>query len=324
VTGKHQYIKRNFSYELPVYKENNRNNFSTVSIKMIKRERTMAMTEESMVIGVFRDHALAERAIDKLRHAGFRNDQINLLGHTSGNALGGILNLFSPKSATPNTVAAAPNELASSGISQEDAPFYQRELEAGNFVVTVQPYGHQKEAHDILYQYGAYDASSDTTRMGGGSRVVPIREERLQVNKQVVQTGEIIIHKRVITENKTFTIPVTREEVIIERLPAAGSPETATTGRDATPLRNQATVDQTTANIVDGSEMLRNGGTIRILVREEQVTFNKQTVVVEEVVVRKQEVQETRQISDTVKHEEVSVEHTGDIIIHDDGTNATR
>ena len=292
----------------------------------------MAMTEESMVIGVFRDHALAEQAVNELRHAGFRNDQINLLGHTSGNALGGILNLFSSnKNATASTVAAAPNELASSGIAAEDMPFYQRELEAGNFVVTVQPYGHQKEAQDILYQHGAYDASADTTRMGGGNRIVPIREERLQVNKQVVQTGEVIIHKRIITENKTFTIPVTREEVTIERLPAGGSTNDAvlntTTGRDAALASGQTTLDssgqapldQTTANIVDGSEMLSNGGVIRILVREEQVTLNKQTVVIEEIVVHKQQVQETQQITDTVKREEVRVEHTGNIIIHDDG-----
>ena len=286
----------------------------------------MAMTEESMVIGVFRDHALAEQAMNELRHVGFRDDQMNLLGHTSGNALGGIMNLFSRKNDTPDTVAAAPNELASSSIAQEDMPFYQHELEAGNYVVTVQPYGHQKEASDILYRFGAYDASADTTRLGGGNRVVPIREERLQINKQVVQTGEVIIRKRVITENKTFTIPVTREEVTIERLPAQGSPVAATDStmtRDTTLVGNRDNgADVDTSNIVDGGEMLNNSGMIRILVREEQVMLNKQTVVVEEIVVRKQQIQETQQISDTVKHEEVHVEHTGNIIIHDDGANA--
>ncbi len=283
----------------------------------------MAMTEESMVIGVFRDHALAEQAMSELRHAGFRDDQMNLLGHTSGNALGGIMNLFSRKNDTPDTVAAAPNELASSGIAQEDMPFYQQQLEAGNYIVTVQPYGHQKEASDILYRFGAYDASADTTRLGGGNRVVPIREERLQVNKQVVQTGEVIIRKRVITENKTFTIPVTREEVTIERVPAQGgsvATTDTTTTRNETLSANDANVD--TSTMVDGGEMLNNGGTIRILVREEQVTLNKQTVVVEEIVVSKQQIQETQQITDTVKHEEVHVEHTGNIIIHDDGANA--
>ena len=297
----------------------------------------MAMTEESMVIGVFRDHTLAEQAIDELRHAGFRNDQINLVGHTSGNALGGIMNLFSRRNDTPpDTVAAAPNELESSGIAQEDMPFYQHELEAGNYVVTVQPYGHAKEASDILYRHGAYDASADTTHMGGEStRVVPIREERLNVNKQVVQTGEVIITKRVITENKTFTVPVTREEVTIERVPSQQSRPDVTAnnvaranagmaGNTTLPDTRSNTTDAEALNVVDGGEMLNNGGTIRILVREEQVTLNKQTVVVEEIVVHKQQVQETRQISDSVKHEEVHVERTGNVIIHDDGANVAQ
>ena len=146
----------------------------------------------------------------------------------------------------------------------------------------------------------------------------------MQINKQVVQTGEVIIRKRVITENKTFTIPVTREEVTIERLPANGSPVAATdrTHNETFP-GNRTDADATNSNMIDGGEMLNNGGTIRILVREEQVMLNKQTVVVEEIVVHKQQIQETRQISDTVKHEEVHVEHTGNIIIHDDGANTT-
>ena len=92
--------------------------------------------------------------------------------------------------------------------------------------------------------------------------------------------------------------------------------------RDTTLVGNRADVD--TSNIVDGGEMLNNSGMIRILVREEQVMLNKQTVVVEEIVVRKQQIQETQQITDTVKHEEVHVEHTGNIIIHDDGANAAQ
>lgn len=283
----------------------------------------MAMTEEPMVVGVFRDHALAEQAMNELRHAGFKNEQINLLGHTSGNALGGIMNLFSSKSTA--TVAAAPNELASSGLPQGDIGFYERELGAGHFVVTVQPYGHQKDALDILHRHGSYDATADTTRVGsGGSRIVPIREERLEVNKQVVQTGEVIIRKRVITENKTFTVPVTREEVTIERLSAKDITDATRANANRNPGMayggapiQQADVDAANTAMTDGGEILNNGGTIRILVREEQVTLNKQTIVVEEIVVRKQQIQETRELTDTVKREEVRIEHTGNIVIHD-------
>ncbi len=283
----------------------------------------MSMTEQSTVIGVFRDHALVEAAIHELHHAGFRDDQIHLLEHTRGNAVGGLRSLFSSKHTTANDATDTASELANAGVAQGNLAFYQQEIESGNFVVVVQSYGQQREARDILYQHGAYDDSTDVNRMGGGGRTIPIREEQLHVNKQVVQTGEVVIHKRVITENKTFTIPVTREEVTIERLPTSGNtnidPNTSAT-HDETATERRPSLNRVDSPIVEGSEMLSNGGTIRILVREEQVTFNKQPVVIEEIIVRKQQIQENRELSDTLKREEVRVEHTGNIIIHDDGT----
>ncbi len=301
----------------------------------------MAMTERSMVIGVFRDRALAEQAIGELKHVGFRDDQIHFLGRNSGGALGGLKSIFSGRD---TTTGDTPDELTNAGVAQEDIPFYTREIEAGHAVIMVESYGRQQEAENILYRFGAYDASADTSRMGGGNRVIPIREERLDVHKQVVQTGEVRIHKRIITENKTFTVPVTREEVIIERLPATGSPgesqfdaQAVSTGstvgsqpaldRSGTSFEEDTTTklrsnpNQTNADMVDGGEMLRNGGTIRILVREEQVVINKQPVVVEEIVVHKQQIQENRQIADTVKHEEVRVERAGDVIVHSSGVD---
>ncbi len=279
----------------------------------------MSTTEQSTVIGIFRDHALAETAINELHHAGFRDDQIHLLEHSSSNTGGGLRSLFSSKHTTADTAS----ELANAGVAQDNLAFYQNEIEAGNSVVVVHSYGQQREARDILYQHGAYDDSTDANRIGGGGRTIPIREEQLHVNKQVVQTGEVVIHKRVITENKTFTIPVTREEVTIERLPVGGNSNIAANtqvAHDQTADDRRQNPNQVDARVVDGSEMLSNGGTIRILVREEQVTFNKQQVVIEEVVVRKQQIQENRELTDTLKREEVRVEHTGNIIIHDDGT----
>lgn len=283
----------------------------------------MSTTEQSTVIGVFRDRAVAEAAIQELHHAGIRDDQIHLLGHSSGGVLGGLKNIFSPKHTTANDTDTA-SELVNAGVAQENTAFYQQEIEAGSVVVVVQSPGQQRQAREVLYQHGAYDASTDVNRIGGGGRIIPVREERLHIDKQVVQTGEIVIHKRVITENKTFTIPVTREEVTIERLPArdntASTPETQMARNNVTTERG-AGINQTDAPVTDGGEMLSNGGTIRILVREEQVTFNKQPIVIEEILVHKQQIQENREVSDTLKREEVHIEHTGNIVIHDDGTD---
>jgi len=93
----------------------------------------------------------------------------------------------------------------------------------------------------------------------------------------------------VVNETKTLEVPVTREEVVIERRPASG----------------QAS-----------SSDIRAGEEIRIPVKEEQVRTDKQTVVKEEVSVGKRKVTDTEHVSDTVKKEQVKVERTGDVDVH--------
>ncbi len=55
------------------------------------------------------------------------------------------------------------------------------------------------------------------------------------------------------------------------------------------------------------------GWTVRLPVRAEEVRVEKQTVVVEEVVVRTRPVQETVRVDETVRREELRVETTGDV-----------
>jgi uncharacterized protein (TIGR02271 family) len=55
-------------------------------------------------------------------------------------------------------------------------------------------------------------------------------------------------------------------------------------------------------------------------VREEQVTVEKQPLVREEVALGKRPVQETKQVSDTIRREEAHIEREGDVAIQ--GTDA--
>jgi len=48
-------------------------------------------------------------------------------------------------------------------------------------------------------------------------RTIQLREERLRVHKHTVQTGEVRVHKEVVSDVKTIQVPVEREEVVIER-----------------------------------------------------------------------------------------------------------
>ncbi len=65
------------------------------------------------------------------------------------------------------------------------------------------------------------------------------QEERLNVAKHPVETGEVRVHKEVPTENKTIEVPVEREEVVIERTPsmARASTEGMREGEEASDSR---------------------------------------------------------------------------------------
>jgi uncharacterized protein (TIGR02271 family) len=255
----------------------------------------MTTTESPIVVGVFRDRALAQQAIGELRHAGFRDDQIRLTGQE---ATGGLLETLKSKFSGQDTADGhLYDDLISLGLPEEEAHYYQRESEAGYAIVIVQSYGHQQEAGNILHKHGAYNASTGLHQIVN-EQIIPLREEELHPHKQLVEIGEVRLRKKVVTEEKTITVSVMREELVIERYPVTDS----TDHTDQQP-------DQLMGKIVEIGE----GETIRILLRAEQVTVLKQPVVIEEVVLGKRQVQETQHISDMVRREEAYFQRTGDV-----------
>jgi len=117
------------------------------------------------------------------------------------------------------------------------------------------------------------------------SGTVRLHEEQLRVNKNQQQVGEVEVRKEVTTEHKTITVPVEREEVVIERRPVSG-------GAVGADFRAEE---------------------IRIPVKEEQVHVSKEAVVKEEVSVGKRKVQDTETVGADLRKEELKVEQTGDV-----------
>ncbi len=259
----------------------------------------MANSTRSTIAGVFANGAEAERAVHELQRANFSNDQIRVSVHKGeGEILDGLIGMGFP-----------PNE----------AQFYNQEYRAGRTVVAVKTADRQQEAADILRLSGAYDAYSRSGR-GNGSEMntgqiqtLQLREETLQIEKQWVQTGEIRIRKRVITEEKVFRVPVSREEVIIERVPYTGN------GQNDGQLDSD---ESASTSEIDGGEgeilTLEEGKPFTIQVREEQVFIQKTPMVIEEITLTKQVIQETKPITEAVQREELHVERTGDVHIQGD------
>lgn len=113
---------------------------------------------------------------------------------------------------------------------------------------------------------------------------IQLREERVNVDKENVQTGEVTVDKHVETDTQEFDIPVEREEVVIERNPVDDVP--AEGGFD-----DNNDVDE-----------------VRVPVNEERVNVDKENVVNEEVTIRKETHEDVEHVSEEVRREELDVD----------------
>jgi uncharacterized protein (TIGR02271 family) len=207
---------------------------------------------------------------------------------------GGLLASVLASAAGGAAVAGLVGALVGLGVPEEDAHYYEGEFKSGHAIVTVKAEGRSDEAWEVLSRHGAYNrqtqnaasAAAGTLKAGGG-RKIEVREEELRATKRPVQTGEVRVRKEVVTENQTLQVPVTREEVVIERHPASGP---AAPGAD-----------------------VRAGEEVRIPVMQEKVHVEKEAVVTEEVSVGTRKVQDTQAVSGTVRKEQVKVDQEGDV-----------
>ncbi len=110
-------------------------------------------------------------------------------------------------------------------------------------------------------------------------------EEELAIGKRAVEAGEVGVRKRVETERVSERLPVTREEVTVERRPVESG---------------------MAAGDVDIGE-----DEIRVPLMEEEVIAEKRVVPKEEVVIRKEATQEERVVEDAVRKERIEVEEHG-------------
>lgn len=129
---------------------------------------------------------------------------------------------------------------------------------------------------------------------GDGDVAMTLSEERLNVDKEQVETGRARLRKYVVTEDQTVTVPVQKETLRVERQPA---------GEHA-----QAGEISDTGDVVE-----------EIVLREERPVVSKETVAVEEVRVSKDVETEQQQVSEQVQKEQVDID--GDGVVDEGSSN---
>jgi uncharacterized protein (TIGR02271 family) len=113
--------------------------------------------------------------------------------------------------------------------------------------------------------------------------VVPIVEERLVPEKREVDLGEVRLHKHVETQEESFQVPVTRDDVVIQRV------------EFNQPIEEPALVRQ-------------EGDWLVVPVMKEVLVVQKQLMLVEEVRVQRRQLTQQREVREVTRHERVDVE----------------
>ena len=125
-----------------------------------------------------------------------------------------------------------------------------------------------------------------TKNIDSNDVTLKIKEEQLDIAKKWVETGKVKVYKDTFIEEKKFTVPVRREELVIEK----------------SSLSSDVTNEQTNPLEV-----------IRIPLSEEQVEFKKSRVDFEEISIYEQKIQDIKHVEDVLRREEAKVKSFGDI-----------
>ncbi|SFB37349.1 DUF2382 domain-containing protein [Cellulomonas marina] len=119
-------------------------------------------------------------------------------------------------------------------------------------------------------------------------------EERLNVGTERVATGRARLRKYIVTENQTVTVPVTREEVRLEREPIT---------------------DANVGDALAGPDLSEEEH--EVVLTEERAVVTKETVPVERVRLDKDVVTDTETVNETTRKERIELE--GDVTSATDG-----
>jgi uncharacterized protein (TIGR02271 family) len=147
---------------------------------------------------------------------------------------------------------------------------------------------------DTDARYATADAGRDTGRGEGRDVSGPNTddamtrsEEQLNVGTRTTETGRARLRKYVVTENVTQTVPVSHEEVRVEREPITdANRDAAVSGADITEEEHEVTL------------------------HAERPVVEKETVPVERVRLGTETVTEDQQVNETVRKEQIEEEGT--------------
>ena len=150
---------------------------------------------------------------------------------------------------------------------------------------------YMRDSPPTIKEYSSSDRDADVTHEEEDTSNVsqetdtrvPLIEERLNVSKRE-SAQEATITKEPVTETKTVEVPLTHEELVVERRP----------------------VSESTTSSSDLKPPVTSKEEIKIPLKKEEVEVKKEPYVKEEVVLKKRRVTETKTVTEEVKSERLT------------------
>ncbi len=180
---------------------------------------------------------------------------------------------------TKDQIKDAPNHDADQALSESDEDELYRHYQVGDQHAVVDTSTSNSDRRDMAGDPGVEgrDTSGPTT-----DDAMTRSEERLNVDTQQVETGRARLRKYIVTENVTQTVPVSHDEVVVEREPITDANRgDAMAGGDLTEEEHE------------------------VVLTAEQAVVNKETVPVERVRLGTETVTGEQQVDAEVRKEQI-------------------
>jgi len=313
-----------------------------------------AARDRTTVVGVFHDRNDADRAVDELRRAGFRNDQIGVVAKrddSSGDTASEDEGSEAGSGAVAGLLAGAGiGGLVGLGIIAGVIPVLGPVIAGGTLAtilanaaggaaiagVTGALIGAGIPEHEAEYYKGEFEAGRTLVTVhcdGNANEAITIlrRHNAYDMQTTPIQAGTSKSHMTAAPAAPAAGVRTARAgdtmELREEQLRATKQPvetgevrvrkEVTTEHKtlDVPVQREEVVIERRPVSGTASSGDIKSGEEIRIPVREEKVNVEKQAVVKEEVTVGKRTVTDHERVSGDVRKENVRIEREGDVDI---------
>ncbi|MBV9356506.1 MAG: DUF2382 domain-containing protein [Chloroflexi bacterium] len=271
----------------------------------------------TILVGIFDADADAARAAEALAEAGFGQVRV-------ADAAASLAGSEAARTAAMRELLELhPSE----ELGQEESSLLQDQAAAGRTLVVLDPGDAVERAWTILRRAGALseeelgrpedepgeaeaaaptdpEAPAPPTAADRPTRL-ELAEEQLEVKTRPVAAGEVLLHRQVVSETRTIEVEVLREELVVERRPAAAREATSTS----------AAPEPEPGSLAARFRALKPGESLRLPLVEEQVEIRKVPVVYEEVVVGKELRRERRVVREPARREVLRLQRRGRVVV---------